>query len=138
MHAANFIRGQSSSWSFASSAVLFQVKRVLMRNQKSVLYDHQKKSPLCLETCCLKNGQKTETDNSINFGLLGATFLFFRFPYVFVRCCIMQYCGKLCTFLAQIRLKRRRSGVIKRYVLEQWIKRRGILKLNQSVLYLDL
>ena len=62
---------------------------------------------------------KTETDNSINFGLLGATFLFFRFPYVFVRRCIVQYCGKLCTFLAQIRLKRRRSGVIKRYVLEQ-------------------
>ena len=58
-----------------------------MRNQKSVLYDHQKKSLVCLETCCLKNRQKTETDNSINFGLLGATFFF---P-LSVRICALLY-----------------------------------------------
>ena len=80
--------------SFASSVVLFQVKRVPLRNQKSVLYDHQKKSLVCSETCCLKNGQKTETDNSINFGLLGATFLLFRFPSLFSSCCLMQYPSK--------------------------------------------
>ena len=98
------------------------------------------KSLVCSETCCLKNEQKktTKTDNIINFVLLGARFLFFRFPSVFLRCCIMQYCGKLCMFLAQIRLKWRGSGVIKRYVLQQWIKRGGTLKLNQSVLYQDL
>ena len=124
--------------SFASSVVLFQVKRVPVRNQKSVLYDHQKKSLVCSETCCLKNGQKTETDNSINFGLLGATFLFFRFLSLFSSCCLMQYCGKSCMFLAQIRVKWRSSGLIKRYILQQWIKRREPLKLNQSVLYQDL
>ena len=106
---------------------------------KKVFFMTIRKKVWCVQRLVVwKTDKKTETDSSINFGLLGATFLFFRFPYVFVRCCIMQYCGKLCTFLAQIQLKRRRSGVIKRYVLEQWIKRRGILKLNQSFLYLDL
>ena len=59
-----------------------------MRNQVSVLYDHQKNSLVCLQTCCLKNRQKIETDNSINFGLLGATF--FVFP-LSVRICAVLY-----------------------------------------------
>ena len=50
------------------------------------------KSLVCSETCCLKNEQKKkqqqQTDNIINFVLLGATFLFFRFPSVF---CALLY-----------------------------------------------
>ena len=55
------------------------------------------KSLVCLETFCLKNNPKgkKKPDNSINFGLLGATFFLFRFPSVFSRCCIIEYCGKL-------------------------------------------
>ena len=66
-----------------------------------------------------KRTKKKKKDNSNNFGLLCETFLFFRFPSVFLRCCTMQYCGEFAYSLAQIWLKWRSSGLMKRYILRQ-------------------
>ena len=97
---------------------------------------------VCSETCCLKNEQKKKKNKKPTTSLISFCwvqyFCFSAFRPYFARCCIMQYCGKLCIFLAQIRLKWRGSGVIKRYVLQQWIKRGWTLQLNHSVLYQDL
>ena len=101
-----------------------------IRKKSGVLRD------LLLEKRTKKNNKKPTT-SLISFCWV-QHFCFSAFRPYFARCCIMHYCGKLCMFLAQIRLKWRGSGVIKRYVLQQWIKRGGTLKLNQSVLYQDL
>ena len=68
---------------------------------KCSLWPSEKKSGVLRDLLLEKKEKKT--NNSINSGLLGATFLLFRFPSVFLRCCITQYCGKLCMFIAQIR-----------------------------------
>ena len=79
------------------------------------------------------NKKKNHSNN--NFGWFCTTFLFFRFrPYF---CAVVQ-CNTVGNFaysLAQIWLKWRNSWLIKRYILRQWLKRRGTVKLNQSVLH---
>ena len=44
------------------------------------------------------NKKKKKKHSNNNFGWFCTTFLFFRFPSVFLRCCTMHYCGKFCIF----------------------------------------
>ena len=63
---------------------------------KYSLWPPEKKSGVLRDFLLEKQPKgKKKPDNSINFGLLGATFFLFRFPTVFSRCCLIEYCGKL-------------------------------------------
>ena len=121
---------------FASSAVLFQSRECRWETNKVFFMTIRKKYVVFRDLLLEKRTKKKKktTTATISVGCV-KPFLFFRFPSVFLRCCTMQYCAEFAYSLAQIWLKWRSSGLIKRYILRQWIKRRGTMKLNQSVLH---
>ena len=80
------------------------------------------------------NKKKKNTATTISVAFV-QPFCFSAFrPYF---CAVVQ-CNTVGNFaysLAQIWLKWRSSGLIKRYILRQWMKRGGTVKINQSVLH---